>query len=59
MSLFSVFVNIRYDGEVLTEGLQVLLSFNLARGNVGALLRTIKLLQGIEVLQPFKKFFDF
>uniref|UniRef100_K1PFX0 Zinc finger ZZ-type and EF-hand domain-containing protein 1 n=1 Tax=Magallana gigas TaxID=29159 RepID=K1PFX0_MAGGI len=34
-----------YDGEVLTEGLQVLLSFNLARGNVGALLRTIKLLQ--------------
>ncbi|XP_061181596.1 zinc finger ZZ-type and EF-hand domain-containing protein 1-like [Saccostrea echinata] len=34
-----------YEGEVLNEGLQVLLSFNLARGNVGALLRTVKLLQ--------------
>lgn len=37
----------RYNGEVLAEGLQVLLSFNLARGNVGALLRTVNLLQGI------------
>ncbi|XP_078317573.1 zinc finger ZZ-type and EF-hand domain-containing protein 1-like isoform X2 [Crassostrea virginica] len=34
-----------YNGEVLAEGLQVLLSFNLARGNVGALLRTVYLLQ--------------
>ncbi|CAG2239333.1 Insulin-like growth factor 2 mRNA-binding protein 1,Insulin-like growth factor 2 mRNA-binding protein 2 [Mytilus edulis] len=33
------------DGEVVQEGLHMLLSFNLARGNVGGILRTLKLLQ--------------
>lgn len=36
----------RQDGSVVMEGIEMLLSFNLARGNVGGLLRTLKLLEG-------------
>lgn len=45
-----------HEGDVIPEGLQMLLSFNLARGNVGGLLRTLKLLQeNPDTVQPYSK----
>lgn len=44
--LFFIF-DLRHGNEVIPEGLHMLLSFNLARGNINGILKTLKLLQGL------------
>lgn len=41
-----LFLFYRKNNDMLSDGLHLLLSFNLARGHVGGLLRTLKILQG-------------
>ena len=43
-------IHFSQENEVLPDGVQLMLAFNLARGHVGGLLKTIKLLQGKHVV---------